>query len=334
MPVSAERSAAEVARRRRYFVVLPVAALILAAIVILASAYLRHTQAGLACTDWPACYGRIGVEVPDAVPAGGVHPARIAHRLAATGALALVIGQLLIAWTQRPAWTRDGVLAVTALVVAVVLALAALGIATPPARLPAVALGNLLGGYLLLAILAAGVTAAIDALRAPPAAEGRAAALRWLAVGGLALVFVQAALGGMIGAQFAMTACPTLGSCVGFAPAELGSTEALDAFRPLVVVEGRVVPPEGAAVPVILHRILGPIVAAVVLALAYVLRRMRRVGAVVLTTLALAAPLLGAATILALPSLPLTVAHNAVTAALIGTLAWVAAARSAQSGSG
>jgi cytochrome c oxidase assembly protein subunit 15 len=332
MPVSAERSAAEVARRRRYFVVLPVAALILAAIVILASAYLRHTQAGLACTDWPACYGRIGVEVPDAVPATGVHLARIAHRLAATSVLALVIGQLLIAWTQRPAWTRDGVLAVAALVVAV--ALAALGMATPGARLPAVTLGNLLGGYLLLAVLACGVTAAIDALRAPPAAEERAAALRWLAVGGLALVFVQAALGGMIGAQFALTACPTLGSCVGFSPAELGSTAALDAFRPLVVVGGRVVPPESAAVPVILHRTLGPVVAAVVLALAYALRRMRRFGAIVLSTLALAAPLLGAAAILALPSLPLTVAHNAVTAALIGMLASVAVGRPARSGSG
>jgi heme a synthase len=332
MPVSAGRPAAEVARRRRYFVVLPVAGLILTAIVILASAYLRHTQAGLGCADWPACYGRVGVEVPDAVPATGVHLARIAHRLAATSVLALVVGQLLIAWTQRPAWTRDGVLAVAALVVAV--ALAALGIATPRARLPAVTLGNLLGGYLLLAILAAGVTVAIDALRSPPAAAGRAAPLRWLAAAGLALVFAQAALGGMIGAQFALTACPTLGSCVGFAPAELGSTAALDAFRPLVVVGGRVVPPEGSAVPIIIHRTLGPVVTVAMLALAYALRRMRRFGAVVLSTLALAAPLLGAAAILVLPSLPLTVAHNAVTAALIGVLASFVAGRPGRSGSG
>jgi heme a synthase len=320
------------ARLRRLYVALPVAALILTAIVVVASAYLRHAQAGLGCADWPACYARIAVDAPDATPPIGVHLARIAHRFAAAGVLALVIGQLLVAWTQRPAWKREGALAAAALVVAV--ALAALGIAPPRSRLPAVTLGNLLGGYLLLALLAAGVAAAIDGRRVAPAEASRATPLRLLALGALAVVLVQAAVGGMIGAQFALTACPTLDACIGFTPDELRSTAALDAFRPLVVIEGRVVPPEGAAVPVIIHRILGPVVTVVVLVVAYALRRMRRSGAVVLATLALAAPLLGAAAILALPSLPLAIAHNAVAAALVGMLAWIVAGRSAPAGSG
>jgi heme A synthase len=120
---------------------------------------MRHTQAGLNCDDWPACYGRIvassadGAAGTEPAPSTGVRLARIAHRLAATSVLALVIGLLLVAWTQKPAWTREGRLAGLALVVAG--GLAVLGIATPGAMLPAVTLGKFAGGYLMLALLIA-----------------------------------------------------------------------------------------------------------------------------------------------------------------------------------
>jgi heme A synthase len=86
------------------------AAAALTFVVIVASAFMRHTQAGLACDDWPACYGRIATSAAgtDVVPTTGVRLARIAHRLAATGVLAFVIGLLLVAWTQKPAWKREG----------------------------------------------------------------------------------------------------------------------------------------------------------------------------------------------------------------------------------
>ena len=141
------------ARLRIVFGYMALAAAALTFVVIVASAVMRHTQAGLACADWPACYGRTDALGADALPSTPVRIVRIAHRLAATSVLALVIGMLLVAWTQKPAWKREGVLALTALLVAA--ALAVLGLATPGAKIPAVTLGNLLGGYLMLALLSA-----------------------------------------------------------------------------------------------------------------------------------------------------------------------------------
>jgi cytochrome c oxidase assembly protein subunit 15 len=127
---------------------------------VVASAYIRHAQ-----TD--------------------VHLARVAHRLAATGVLALVIGMLLLAWTQRPVWRREGTFALAALAIA--LALAVLGLVTPGARLPAITAGNLLGGYAMLAVLVA-AWASVEGGQSPPAA-------RWFAGAGLALVFIETFLG-------------------------------------------------------------------------------------------------------------------------------------------
>jgi hypothetical protein len=147
-------------RLRRLFSGLALAAAALTFVVVVASAYIRHAQ-----TD--------------------VHLARVAHRLAATGVLALVIGMLLLAWTQRPVWRREGTLALAALAVA--LALAVLGLVTPGARLPAIAAGNLLGGYAMLAVLAAAWAAGEK--------DSLPVGTRRLAAVALALVFVETFLG-------------------------------------------------------------------------------------------------------------------------------------------
>ena len=90
---------------------------------------------------------------------------------------------------------------------------------------------------------------------------------------------------------------------------------------------GRVVPPAGAAGLYVAHRALGIVVAIVVLTLAHGLRRYDRRVSRVLVALALVAPLLGVAAIAAIPSLTITVLHNAAAAALVATLAFVAARR-------
>ena len=75
------RPGADAARVHKWFVRLAVASAALMFVVIVASAYLRHWQAGLACPDWPACYGRVDVEAVAAPPLP-VRAARLAHRLA------------------------------------------------------------------------------------------------------------------------------------------------------------------------------------------------------------------------------------------------------------
>ena len=295
------------------------AAAALTFVVIVASAFMRHTQAGLACADWPACYGRIESSGGDATPSPGVRAARIAHRIAATSVLALVIGLLLIAWTQKPAWKREGNLALAALVVAA--ALAVLGIATPGARVPAITLGNLLGGYLMLALLVATAAAAMRTIdtRAPSASSPNP--LRWSALALLVVVLAHAASGGMIGAQYALTSCPTVGACEGFSPGQLLTGGALDPLRALSIVDGRVAPPDGAAGLHVAHRLSGLVVVVATLMLAYRLRQSDRRAAQMLVALVLGALLLGLAALARMPSLPLTVLHNAMSAALIATLA-------------
>jgi len=83
----------------------------------------------------------------------------------------------------------------------------------------------------------------------------------------------------------------------------------------------------GAAGLHVLHRLSGVVLVAGITALAWALRRDAPRIALVLFVLAIVAPALGAAAILAMPSLPLTVLHNAAAAAIVALLAGVAIRR-------
>lgn len=83
---------------------------------------------------------------------GDVLVARVVHRVAASVTLILVFAMAFGSFTTRPALRREG--ALTLGLLAVALALAALGVVTPGSRLPAVTLGNLLGGFAMLALSA------------------------------------------------------------------------------------------------------------------------------------------------------------------------------------
>jgi cytochrome c oxidase assembly protein subunit 15 len=180
-------------------------ALLLVLVITTTSAYIRLSQAGLGCADWPACYGR-AASLPEA---GQLLPgdsslfwARALHRLAASTVGLLL---LLIAFLGRDAF--GGTAGRLGAWVAVALAglLAGLGMITP-SELPAVTLGNLLGG-MALAVLLWGLH---QRGRGNPVRAGRV--LLWLAVAALAL---QIALGGMIGARRAALACISLPACGG-----------------------------------------------------------------------------------------------------------------------
>jgi cytochrome c oxidase assembly protein subunit 15 len=315
------------ARLSHLFPRMALAATVLTFVVIVSSAYMRHVQAGLTCNDWPTCYGILGGAEADRLPLPGVWAARIAHRFAAAGVLILVVGMLLLASIEKPA--RKNVRRLTAVALVITMALAVLGIATPGTRLPVVTLANLLGGYLLLALFAAtlGVTMA-----ARDGSMPRRASLRLLALVVLASGLVQAAAGGLIGAQVALTACPTLVSCPDYPYGQFLSSPAFDPFRPLSIVDGRVaLSPRAAGVHVI-HREIGTVVLVFTLIVAVALRRHMPRRAVALAVLALATPLLGAAAVVAMPSLPLTLFHNACAAVLVATLATAGLARASDNG--
>src|SRR5215831_15797606 len=119
--------------------------------VIVSSAYLRLTQAGLSCADWPSCYG---LEQSD-IAATGIRSARLLHRVTASAVGIVLLGALLIGVTQRPRLKAQTLMAALALII--VLLLAALGSRFSASGggipTPGVMLSNLVGGFALFALL-------------------------------------------------------------------------------------------------------------------------------------------------------------------------------------
>jgi len=194
--------------------------ILLAFCVISLGAYVRLSDAGLGCPDWPGCYGKL-LGVPDnhhevnaaqaAFPHAPVEAAKawkeMIHRYLA-GILGLVIAALavLTIWPRRQA-----VVAPQFFLVGLVLVQAALGMLTVTWLLkPVIVTLHLLGGMLILATLvgirAQNATACIDT--ATPALKKAA----WVIT---AIILLQIALGGWTSANYAAMACSDYPLCQG-----------------------------------------------------------------------------------------------------------------------
>jgi cytochrome c oxidase assembly protein subunit 15 len=195
--------------------------ILLTFLVISFGAYVRLSDAGLGCPDWPGCYGKL-VGVPDthheitqlesATPGTEVHPGKawkeMIHRYLA-GTLGLLIAAL--AWLsffpqrRRNAWAHLALVGLVGIQ-------ATLGMLTVTWLLkPAIVTLHLLGGMLILATLIG-----IRANRHPnPSTRNYPTGLRlaaWLVVG---LVLTQIALGGWTSSNYAAMACVDYPLCRG-----------------------------------------------------------------------------------------------------------------------
>jgi cytochrome c oxidase assembly protein subunit 15 len=188
---------------------------VLALVVVTLGAYVRLSNAGLGCPDWPGCYGR--ALVPDAAtPAHELGFARpletgkawreMIHRYLA-GSLGVVCAALAaIAWRNRrdPNQPWRAPLALVALIVFQAL----LGMWTVTLLLkPIVVVGHLFGGLATLALLA--YLGRWRTARVP----GPTAALRVLGLAAAAALVLQLFLGGWTSANYAAVACPDFPTC-------------------------------------------------------------------------------------------------------------------------
>ena len=182
---------------------LAIAAAVLAFIVVVAGAYVRLSDAGLGCPDWPFCYGK---PVPEAI---ADHDAlakawkEMGHRYLAGALVVLVFALTYLSWrARRSRWISLGVLAL-------ILFQATLGAWTVTKLLkPAIVTSHLLGGMSILALLA---WLALEQSRL----NLRAPSLRVPALLALIALAVQIALGGWVSSNYAALACPDLPLCHG-----------------------------------------------------------------------------------------------------------------------
>ena len=290
---------------------LAVAAAVLAFVVVVVGAYVRLSDAGLGCPDWPLCYGH---PVPEAVSDASAHAKawkEMGHRYLA-GTLGLLI-LVLAAWSwkaRRSEWLA------TALVALVVFQ-ATLGKWTVTMLLkPAIVTAHLLGGMTTLALL---VWLAVSQWQFERAPEARA--VRHSAAIALAAVAIQIALGGWVSANYAALACPDLPGCIGTAFPPMDFANAFHVVRELGRTgEGGVLPAEALIAIHWTHRVFAVIAAAATLYAAYrALSGLKNLAVLVAAALAVQFSLGVANVILSLP-LPLAAAHNAGAAALLCTL--------------
>ncbi|MFN5267538.1 MAG: COX15/CtaA family protein [Burkholderiales bacterium] len=199
--------------------------------LIMIGAWVRLTDAGLGCPDWPGCYGKLSpvqakAQIAQAVAEqGGDHgPVSLGkawremiHRYIATGLGLLIIGIVLMAWRLRHRLEQSPWLATFTLGVVILQGLFGKWTVTLLLK-PAIVTGHLVGGLLTFSLLfwlwlrtRQAIEAVGSRLKVPvkPPTYG----LQWFARLALLAVGFQIALGGWTSTNYAALACPDFPTC-------------------------------------------------------------------------------------------------------------------------
>ena len=196
--------------------------------LVLFGAFTRLTDSGLVCPDWPGCYGNASpfgahaaiAAAQSALPSGPVTHGKawveMVHRYLATGVGVLILVLTVVSWRTR---FKSGGTAVDTGVwwpiatLVWVCVQGAFGALTVTMKLfPAIVTLHLLGGLILLALLA------IQAERLGRIQSGRPQVLvnpatRGLMLTAFVLLGVQVALGGWVSTNYAVLACTDFPMC-------------------------------------------------------------------------------------------------------------------------
>ena len=197
-------------------------ALILTFGVVSLGAYVRLSDAGLGCPDWPGCYGSITPHLAAesinaelaARPDGPVSHAKawkeMIHRYFAGALGLLILAIVMLAWRNRRE-TSAG-MGLPVLLLGLIVFQALLGMWTVTKLLkPLIVSAHLLGGMATLSLLL--LLWLKERNRNAHAYYARVDHLRFGALLGLILVVLQIALGGWVSTNYAALACTDFPMC-------------------------------------------------------------------------------------------------------------------------
>jgi cytochrome c oxidase assembly protein subunit 15 len=306
------------------------AAAAFALLIIVFGAFVRLSNAGLSCPDWPTCYGKLtwpqahevasaNAAFPDRPVEAGKAWREQVHRILVGGLSLLTFALAAWAWWRRRELHGLAGAPLAAAVVIVIQAL--LGMWTVTLKLlPAVVMAHLLGGMLLFALLA------YTALRLTlaPASSEEIARVSKLALLGIGVLVVQIALGGWTSANYAALACGNdFPKCLGFWWPPTDFHEGFVLWRSIGVnYEGGLLDTAARSAIQMAHRIGAAVTFVIVGIVSDVARRTpalrpigQAIGALLLVQIAL-----GIGNVVFGLPLPVAIAHNAVAALLLFAL--------------
>ena len=325
---------------------------VLTFVVVVVGAFVRLTDAGLGCPDWPGCYGdltpataKAHIQAAHAAdPLGPVSMAKawkeMVHRYIAALLGAIILALAIAAWRNRSAWRYSPWLATS--IVGVVMLQGAFGAWTVTLLLkPAIVTGHLIGGLLTLCLLQLLFlsSASAPSNHWPLTAQVRQfkplRVLAWLA---LLVVITQIVLGGWVSTNYAALACTDFPRCHGAWVPQMNFDHAFDIIRKLgMTAQGEPISLEALTAIHWTHRVFAVVVLTVVSVLGALLivtaessialsssmsqpaPNLKRHGVLILALLTLQLTLGVANVVLGLP-LAVAVAHNAGAALLLLSL--------------
>ena len=177
---------------------------VLATVVVVLGAWVRLTNAGLGCPDWPGCYGHF-------YPSGGHQASKawheMIHRYVATSLGITIIALLVWALVRRKDAGQP--LIPVALLFVLVCLQGALGALTVTLLLkPLIVTAHLFGGLATLSLLW-WLSITPERRASPPPEMG----LRKFAIAAFVVLILQIFLGGWTSSNYAAVACPDFPTC-------------------------------------------------------------------------------------------------------------------------
>ncbi len=301
-------------------------------VLVSLSAYLRLAHSGIGCADWPACYGRIGEPqaVTQLVSSENAYQRILAeasqplawatplHRFVASVLGLLIVFLAMLSIKRNKHWLISLVL------LGLTVFLALLGLKSGGLHSPAVVMGNLCGGFLMLGLLGWMLFKQSDGKREDETSPPKSILPGRFVSAAVVLLIAQILIGGLTSANFAATSCQTLPDCHGRWLPGKAVWKAMDlSINHQVTPAGQVIGGQERTDIHITHRLLGFVTTLALLLIGLMAWRANgrlRVAGTMVFLLVLMEFLIGIAAVASDLPIGLAVAHNWLAALLLLTM--------------